>query len=165
MRRFKTLGPIAGTALAAVLACAPLAHAAAPTPDTLGGDGDGKGKVIKLVALLRQAAGIPVDGPGLSLGDRQVGNDELFQNGRKVGSDGFVCTVTSLSPDERECEITLHLPKGDIAIQGLAPVIHGFPTEFTLAITGGTGVYRNARGFVTGTNVNATETDITLHLT
>ncbi|MGE7437361.1 allene oxide cyclase barrel-like domain-containing protein [Kitasatospora sp. NPDC001175] len=164
MRRYKALGSVAGTALAAVLACAPLAHAAAPVPDTLGGDGKGKVKVIKLVALLRQAAGIPVDG-GLSLGDRQVGNDELFQNGNRVGSDGFVCTVTSLSPDERECEITLHLPKGDIAIQGLAPVIQSFPTDFTLAITGGTGVYKNARGFVTGTNVNATETDLTLHLT
>ncbi|MGW2255949.1 allene oxide cyclase barrel-like domain-containing protein [Kitasatospora sp. NPDC001660] len=165
MRRFKALRPVAGTALAAVLACAPLAHAAAPTPGPLGGEGEGKGKVIQLVALLRQAATIPADGPGLNLGDRQVGNDELFQNGQKVGSDGFVCTVTSLSPDERECEITLHLPKGDVALQGLAPVIHSFPTQFTLAITGGTGVFRNARGFVTGTNVNPTETDITLHLT
>ncbi|MFJ9447372.1 hypothetical protein ACIRRH_36830 [Kitasatospora sp. NPDC101235] len=163
MRRFKVLGPVAGTALAAVLACAPLTYASAPAPNTLGGDD--KGKVIKLVALLRQSASIPVNGPGLSLGDRQVGNDELFQNGQRVGSDGFVCTVTSLSPDERECEITLHLPKGDIAIQGLAPVIQSFPTEFTLAITGGTGTYRNARGFVTGTNVNSTETDLTLHLT
>ncbi|MFJ3308581.1 hypothetical protein ACIPSA_37165 [Streptomyces sp. NPDC086549] len=162
MRHFKALGSVAGTALAAVLACSPLAHAAAPAPDTLGGGGEGQ--VIKLVGIVRQSTSLQVNPPGLSLGDQQIGNEELFQNGRRVGSDGFVCTVTSLAPDERQCDVTLHLPKGDITLQGLAPVVESFPTHFTLAITGGTGIYKNARGYLTGTNL-AKETDVTLHLT
>ncbi len=162
MRRFKALGQVAVTALAAVITCAPLAQAAAPDLGTSRRGGDEK--VIELVDILRDSTLIDQDPPGLSLGDEAVGNGELFQNDQSVGSEGFVCTVVSLQPDLRECEVTLRLAKGDITLQGLAPVISGFPTNFTLAITGGTGIYRNASGFVNGTNVNDTETDLTLHL-
>ncbi|MGW1887756.1 hypothetical protein [Streptomyces sp. NPDC001970] len=160
MRRFKAMGPVAVTALAAVLAWAPLAQAASPDRDP-----SPRGeKVIKLDDFLREFALVDVGDPGLSLGDEAVGFSEFFQNGQSAGTGGFVCTVVSLEQRLRQCESTLRLTKGDITLQGFAPFIDSFPTKFRLAITGGTGAFREARGYMDGTNVAATQTELTLHL-
>ncbi|MFD9220317.1 hypothetical protein ACFWDI_09955 [Streptomyces sp. NPDC060064] len=164
MRPSKALGPVAVTALAAVLACAPFAQADTPDLDaSLSGDG---GKVIKLVAVPTQSAYLPLGvlGDSAPLGDEYVFADELFHDGTSVGSDGVVCTVFSTTPDLAQCEATLHLPKGDITLQGIAPLTEDFPSKFTFAITGGTGSYHNARGYLDGVNVSQTQTDLTLHL-
>ena len=161
MRHFKALGPVAVTALAAVLTCAPLAQADAPDLDaSLSG---GSNKAIELVAIQTQSAFLDLnpDGP---LGDEYILADELFHDGESVGSDGVVCTVFSAAPDLGQCEATLRLPKGDITLQGISPVVVDFPAEFTFAITGGTGSYRNARGYLDGVFVSHTETDLPLHL-
>ncbi|WUD78316.1 hypothetical protein OG937_44690 [Streptomyces sp. NBC_00510] len=163
MRRFKAMAPVAATALAAVLAYGPLAQATSPDRDP-GPHGDGE-KVIKLDDSVREFAAIDVGGPGMSLGDEAIGFSDFFQNGRKVGTGGFVCTVISLQKSLRQCESTLRLAQGDITLQGFAPFIVSFPTRFTLAITGGTGAYRDARGYMDGVNIDSSHARLTVHLT
>lgn len=71
-------------------------------------------------ALHRPRARSDVGGPGMSLGDEAIGFSDFFQNGRKVGTGGFVCTVVSLQKSLRQCQSTLRLTKGDITLQGFA---------------------------------------------
>ncbi|WP_351234217.1 hypothetical protein [Streptomyces sp. NPDC002133] len=159
MRRFKAMGPVAVTALAAVLACAPLAQAASPDRDP--SPRGGAEKVIKLDDFVKEFSSIDVGAPGLSRGDETVGFSKLSQNGQSVGTGGFVCTVVSLKKQLQQCESTLRLTRGDITLQGFA---HINPTKFTLAITGGTGAYREARGYMDGTNVAEGHNKLTVHL-
>ncbi|MFD8077930.1 hypothetical protein ACFV3E_35360 [Streptomyces sp. NPDC059718] len=163
MRRFKAMAPIAATALAAVLAYGPLAQATSPDRDP-GPHGDGE-KVITLDDSVREFATTDLGGRGMSLGDEAIGFSDFFQNGRKVGTGGFVCTVVSLQRSLRQCESTLRLTQGDITLQGFAPFIVSFPTRFTLAITGGTGAYRDARGYMDGVNIDSSHARLTVHLT
>jgi hypothetical protein len=69
-------------------------------------------------------------------------DDLLFQGGRQVGHDGGACTLTNLTRPEEACTITWSLPRGIITGQWLNTP----PTLKVVAITGGTGIYRNVRG-------------------
>jgi hypothetical protein len=60
--------------------------------------------------------------------------------------------------------VTLTLPKGKITGQGVFPITSSGPGDITLAITGGTGDYRTARGYVQAVNTSTTESQVTLHL-
>lgn len=55
-------------------------------------------------------------------------------------------------------------PASFTRIQGLISVTAAGPGDINLAITGGTGRYRTAHGFVHGGNVGPTDTDLTVHL-
>ncbi|MYX36052.1 MULTISPECIES: hypothetical protein [unclassified Streptomyces] len=59
----------------------------------------------------------------------------------------------------------VHPPADQGRHQGFAPFIVGFPTRFTLAATGGTGAYRDARGYMDGVNIDTTHGRLTVHLT
>ncbi len=80
--------------------------------------------------------------PGPSAGDLHVLDDLLFQEGRQVGHTSGVCTLTNLTRPEEACMITFSLPRGIITGQWLNTP----PPRKVAAITGGTGIYRNARG-------------------
>ncbi|MEU4090861.1 hypothetical protein [Streptomyces sp. NPDC026673] len=162
MRRFKAMAPVAATALAGILAYGPLAQAASPDRDP-GPHGAGE-RVIKLDDSVKEFSTVDVGSTGLSLGDQAIGFSDFSQYGRRVGTGGFVCTVVSLEKRLRQCESTLRLAKGDITLQGFAPFIVSFPTRFTLAITGGTGAYRDARGYMDGVNIDVSHARLTVHL-
>ena len=66
-------------------------------------------------------------------------------SGKRVGHDGFVCTVTNPVGPEAECTLTLSLPGGIVTTQFL----NSPPPLKVAAITGGTGRYVGARGEVT----------------
>jgi hypothetical protein len=84
--------------------------------------------------------------PGPSLGDLQILNDKLVnRRGTVVGHDGGVCTITSLTPPETNCNITFVLPHGQITSQFL----NSPPPRKIAPITGGTKRYRGARGDLT----------------
>jgi hypothetical protein len=80
--------------------------------------------------------------PGPDVGDIVVLDDQLLADGRTIGRDGGSCVFTNVSLPEAACVITFKLPRGTITAQWLNQP----PPRKVLAVTGGTGLYRNARG-------------------
>jgi Allene oxide cyclase barrel like domain len=157
-------------ALVLAVASITLASATAPPASVANTDNHGKVQVIQLVARTVQEAFLDIDrNQGPSLGDQIVFSDNLFRNGKKVGTDGGACTVTNVSKDlskvTANCVATLSLRRGQITLQGLVTFTEtGQPPPFFVAITGGTGAYRTAHGEMTVTAVSQTEERYTLHL-
>ncbi|EFL21988.1 hypothetical protein SSOG_01700 [Streptomyces himastatinicus ATCC 53653] len=65
---------------------------------------------------------------------------------------------------DQQCVGTLVLPDGDITFQGLISVTAAGPGDINVAITGGTGRYRTAHGFIHAVITNTTDTNLTVHL-
>jgi type IV pilus biogenesis protein CpaD/CtpE len=85
---------------------------------------------------------------GPSQGDQLILAADVWMSGKQVGTVGAVTTVTrAAAPEEIHIVATFSLPKGQITGQGL---LIGTATD-TLAITGGTGKYRDAGGYSQGT--------------
>ncbi|WP_426361938.1 allene oxide cyclase barrel-like domain-containing protein [Streptomyces sp. E-08] len=139
------------TALAALLACAPVVNAAASDNDSA--HAKGKGRIITLTGRLAQQSRFPVNpGGSPAQGDRTVFRSVLFdQKGTQVGETGGVCTTTRVEDGgAEECVVTYTLPGGQLSVQGMVfgILIPGPPPSFDNAITGGTGKYSRARGSV-----------------
>lgn len=85
-----------------------------------------------------------------SLGDQIVFSTNLKKSGQRVGNVHVVCTITALRSGTVQCLATASFVQsfhggGQITVQG---VLSGEPTDFTLAITGGTGSFVGAEGEV-----------------
>lgn len=135
--------------------------AAGAASDTSSQD-DGGGQVIRLTTKQVHQGFVDHGAPGFSVDDAFVFSNDLYKNGEKVGEDGGTCTVTRIASGAAtlHCLGTNSLPGGQISVQGLAA-----PGEpFELAITGGTGRYRKARGQVFGENTSPTEMSIRIVL-
>lgn len=96
----------------------------------------------------RQFAYSRVDnGPrGRSPGDQEIIFDKLFNRRitpKPIGSARFLCTFTT--GRTRTCIATFDLPRGEVVATGTVR----FRQFYDLAITGGTGLYDNARGTLT----------------
>ncbi|MGH8892838.1 MAG: dirigent protein [Actinomycetes bacterium] len=121
--------------------------------------GDGDRTVIKLTAVAAQEAEIDVGEEGFGLGDQFVFSDWLFRGDEQVGRTGGVCTFTHV--DEAtfaataQCLGTLELPKGQITVQGLVTFTDE-EAPFWVAVTGGTGAYKTAKGQMRVTPVDET---------
>lgn len=86
---------------------------------------------------------------GFGLGDRFVFTDDAFRKGRRVGSAHGECTVTRIDDEDvsSQCLVTVVLQKGQLTSQGVVTFSESEETpEFTIAITGGTGRYKDAGG-------------------
>jgi hypothetical protein len=147
-------------ALAVAFAAAGAMAATAASDD---GSQTHEGQIIHLTTKQVHQGFVDHGAPGFTTDDQFVFSNDLYRNGKKVGEDGGTCTVTRI-PDSGaptlHCLGTNSLPGGQISVQGLtAP---GEP--FELAITGGTGRYRDARGQVFGENTSPTEMSIKLVL-
>jgi len=93
-------------------------------------------------------------GKGDNLGDRFIYSGDLFdrKGGKNLGRVGGDCETMSAGPHgETVCTGNFMLPGGQIITQGLFDTAGLFGGGKTLpwAITGGTGIYRNARGYGT----------------
>jgi hypothetical protein len=100
------------------------------------------------------------------LGDQFIFRNDLSRAGKKVGIDGGVCTLVGLEPmvsATLQCVATAELPRGQITVQGLATFTDG-PSTFELAITGGTGRFREAHGVLTIEQVSDTESLLTFRI-
>src|SRR5437773_2048177 len=77
-----------------------------------------------------------------ALGDEIVFHDQLFSNGKRVGDDLGSCVIVSPAPELlNNCTMVIRLPGGDITAQfATSPG----PAPKPLALTGGTGTYRNS---------------------
>jgi hypothetical protein len=61
-----------------------------------------------------------------------------------VGHTGGVCTIANLDPLVAACAVTAELPGGQITTQFLTS---SGPAPKLIAVAGGTGIYRNVRGW------------------
>jgi hypothetical protein len=97
-----------------------------------------------LVKFIGQDTFLDLGAPGPSQGDEMVLHDLVFTpDGRtQVGYDGGSCVFFDVAKPEENCTVTFSLPGGDIMTQFL----NSPPPAKTLAVTGGTGIYRNVRG-------------------
>ena len=150
-----------GAALALVIAVAGASLAFA------GDDGNGDATVVKLVAKTVKNTELDLGEKGFGQGDQFVETDDLFLDGKKVGTLEVVGTATRVDGDSAtfQAAVTASLPKGDITHQGIftAGPTSG-PEPFFLAITGGTGAYRSADGETEVTIVSDTEARLEVNL-
>jgi hypothetical protein len=85
---------------------------------------------------------------GGGVGSREIARARLYSRSpshRAIGESVLVCTYVGRT--ERSCLVTYTLPKGSIVAAGVLTS----RLLYELAITGGTGLYDNARGTVTTT--------------
>jgi hypothetical protein len=79
----------------------------------------------------------------VALGDEVVFHDQLFSRGQHVGDDAGSCVVVALPQILNNCSAMFRVPGGNITAQFTA--IPG-PAPKDVALTGGTGTYRNIGG-------------------
>jgi hypothetical protein len=94
--------------------------------------------------------GAPHQGSQFGFGDRISGDDRGTARG--------VCTLIG---DKLLCTVQVNLSNGTLAVQGLIPE---HPHNTPLAVVGGTGAYKGARGTARSTEVDATTTRLEVSL-
>ena len=158
MRRIGTAAVIAS---ALALAGASLAS---------GDSGFAPGKTVVLSGKTVQRNIVHTDDSGFALGDQAVFTNDLSVNGKPAGTDGGVCTVVRIGDPAAQtgtvqCQLTYSLSGGQITAQGLMSLTSGgFIGKQTVAITGGTGLYRDARGVAVLEFIHPGELTVTLAL-
>jgi allene oxide cyclase len=156
---------IVGLAGVGVLLVIAMVVAATGAASGSGGHGRGhhqeKGKTIRVVERATTDTSVDLGASGDSIGDLLAFGNELFDRGNqiKVGTDQGSC-VRTVPGQAYECTWTNSLAKGQITVQG--PFLDS--GDSVLAITGGTGAYRKARGTMNLHARSATEFDFTFHL-
>jgi allene oxide cyclase len=130
-----------------------------------GGEGHkGKGHGMKAIVVVERATTdttIDNGAAGDSIGDLLAFGNEVFDktNTTKVGTDQGSC-VRTVPGKAFECSWTTFLPGGQIVVQG--PFFDA--ADSTLAITGGTGRYRKARGTMDLHAIDASTFRFTFHV-
>ncbi len=133
-----------------------LASAVSASPD--------EGASLRVLSHSTSFKAMQANPPAVSPGD------ELFIGGSvmrpaspqtKIGTFGVHCAATG-ADGQILCNAVYALPRGEITAEVL--VAAQPPQTFSVAITGGTGVYSNARGWATIVTLNATDDQVTFHL-
>jgi hypothetical protein len=108
---------------------------------------EGRVEVLELKVETDQYAAPDLDRAGMSVGDMDVYSGNAMKDGRKVGHAGGSCQVTHIAGEKitTHCLITMQLERGALTVQSLW--VKG-TSPLDMAITGGTGAYRDARGTV-----------------
>jgi len=124
---------------------------ALPSASAGGHDDDGDDRdamVIRVLAREVDSADLDLGERGFSLGDRFVFTDNLFRHGRRVGTDHGECVATRIQRQAAsfQCTATAVLRGGQITAQGAVTFSEDSSAPFRLAITGGTGRFRDAGG-------------------
>jgi allene oxide cyclase-like protein len=128
----------------------------------------GEPKIFKVEADITQIAQLDLGPAGWGQGDEFVFHRDLVKHGQTIGHDGGVCMATFVPTDaapQYQCSVTLRLPKGQIATQGLLEIADPASFTGTSAITGGTGAYDNVRGEVSIVQISATVGELTISVT
>jgi hypothetical protein len=126
-------------------------------------------QVIRLVTHNVVSGYLDLGDANLSTGDQVPFSNDLYRDGSKVGEDGGWCVLTRIAggASTYECVGTNSLPDGQLTAQGL--VTYGLrepirTDPYFLAITGGTGKYRGARGEVRIQEVSSVEARLTFRI-
>jgi hypothetical protein len=162
MRKVSLAGAAAALVLglAGAVSFAAVSQAAGPSPvksQTLAFD-----VVFSPLAVI-QANNVRNPDSPFALGDEIVSHDQLFSQGQQVGDDAFSCLIVSVPPDAvlANCTGVFRLQGGTIAFQTTAAP---GPAPKDLAVTGGTGVYRNVGGDGTLVEFPDNTGQVTLHV-
>jgi hypothetical protein len=118
---------------------------------------------IHVIELPTQQTFTDLNAHGFSQGDLFVSANNLVDprnHARVVGHEDDTCTVMSASLGRLECTGTAFFAGGSVMIHG--PFIEGHTTR--LAVIGGTGRYRNARGQAVITDLGQARSDNTYQL-
>jgi hypothetical protein len=120
-----------------------------------------------------QQGQIDLGAKGPSPGDRFIWSGDLYdrKGGKQLGRTGGICETIGTAPhNDSLCTASFFLPGGQIITQGLfgTRALFGGKTVRWAAITGGTGIFRNAHGAST-VNVpvdvpNQTDANFVLYL-
>jgi allene oxide cyclase len=137
MKRLLSIVPIGGIVVLLVA----VAAWGAPGKSHKGSHG---GKVITVIEHATTDATTDTGAPGDTAGDLLTFANDVFDanDANKVGTDQGSC-IRVVPGVSYECAYTTLLPGGQIVVEG--PFYDA--KDSTLAITGGTGRYRNARGW------------------
>ena len=108
-------------------------------------------KTLELTGKTLATEQVDVGNPGPSLGDMNVITEDVYRNGKRVGTSDIQCTLVRLQPPkfEVQCFNTTTLPGGQITSQGIATSDQIEKVPFQQAVTGGTGVYSGVTGQLT----------------
>ncbi len=155
----------AAIALAAVATAAGLlvagltSHAAAAS----GQAGQAKAETLRLVARQDTFQFVDNQPAGDSAGDLVVTSDKVYDRGghRQLGRD-HIAGIETVPGKSIALTGTLVLAHGEIALQGVTNEQNDRP--FQLAITGGTGAYRDATGTATVVPISRTLSRMTLSI-
>ncbi|MEH0933822.1 allene oxide cyclase barrel-like domain-containing protein [Micromonospora psammae] len=161
--RLRYLSAVTGVAAAIVGAVALAPSASADTSSfTIAPVVEERTQAFELVGKQTAIADLDLGQEGVSLGDQRVVHEDLYRDGKKVGDHSVVCTYTSVDPAALQCVGTFSLPEGQFAAQALLHL--PAPSSVDVGITGGSGDYRNAQGFVRTVPAGETERHFTVHL-
>jgi hypothetical protein len=107
--------------------------------------------VLRLVAHETDNTFLDQGPSGPSIGDEIVFGGTLAHANGQAPEGRFGGTLVSITPDDSllQANVTLQLPEGQIAIQG---VLDFAKPPFIHAVTGGTGAYRGVKGEFTFTD-------------
>jgi allene oxide cyclase-like protein len=150
-----------------VLAAATVATGASIASAGNGDDGsDDSGRTIHLMSRTVHETDLDLGDTGFGPGDQFLFADDLFRDDEKVGTDGGSCTVVRVEGQNAtiNCTATFSLAGGQIAVQGLIEIVGNEERPFTVAVTGGTGRYRDADGEALLEPVSQTEDKVTIRL-
>ncbi|WP_351231602.1 hypothetical protein [Streptomyces sp. NPDC002133] len=161
--KVRYLSAAAGMAAVVVggVAIAPLASADTSASFTAP-DAEERAKTFELVGKQTSIADIDLGRTGISPGDQRVIHEDLYRDGEKVGDHSVVCTYTQVDPAALQCLGTFSLPEGQFAAQALLHL--PAPSYVDVGITGGSGDYRNAQGFVRTVPAGDTERHFTVFM-
>ncbi|HEX3705167.1 MAG TPA: hypothetical protein VHV76_00930 [Mycobacteriales bacterium] len=134
------LATVAATAVATTLGSAGLALAQTDEPTTA---------AIAIVAHQTVDKNLDLGHKGFSVGDQEMSSGKITKAGKAFGDTDGVCVATYVNAKAHElCTQTFDLPDGSIAAVGTVVSSPRGPAPFDWAITGGTGPYAGATGFV-----------------
>jgi hypothetical protein len=119
--------------------------------------------VLHLVDKRIQTTELDLGVKGSSQGDQMVFADDVFRDGKKVGTVGGACTATQVTSSaiQYHCQASIRLPNGQLSGQLLAWTSQ---QTLTYAITGGTGAYRDAGGYARVPNTQNATYPVTVFL-
>ncbi|MGW2558604.1 hypothetical protein ACWCXB_05010 [Streptomyces sp. NPDC001514] len=101
--------------------------------------------------------------PGRGVGDQIILTANLFRRGVGYGTEGAVCT--RVGAQTSFCTGTFSLPRGQVSWQHLQTTPVGTPpSDFDVAVTGGTGAYATSRGYGHIARISETGGAFTLYL-
>lgn len=124
-------------------------------------------ETIRLSLRNVDSAELDLGEEGFSLGDRFVFTDEAFRGGRLVGSAHGECTIVQIDGEDVsvQCLATWVLKKGQLTSQGVVTFSESDEApEFTIAVTGGTGRYKDAGGEARVREISDTESRVRITL-